>query len=639
MKQFFYLMLFSLLLANNARAAVGDTTWVQAHKDSMFTHYGSFDAPTQFPNGSLSYKRILMIFTLGKYVCPGSPQYCASWDYTVRNYLMTQGGDTMELARFITPYASDLPVTWKQQHVFDVTDFYPLLKNNATIRVQYEGYSWGFTGDIKFAFIEGTPPRNVLGIKQLWQHSVQYGNAANPTDTQIPVESLTAPANTQSAEMKFIVSGHGADNTQNCSEFCKKYYKVMVNGTMAAQKDMWRDDCGKNYLYQQNGTWVHNRANWCPGDLILPNVHKLPGVSGSTSYTVDIELEPYTGVPGTNGYGSYTFGTGIWYYGAYNHSNDASIEDIIAPNNDPLHFRENPRNSTPIIKVKNNGGSNITSLKIEYGVVGRTVHTHTWQGNIASLEEQLITLPLMYELQSQTIKGEFTAKVTDVNMGADEDPQNNSKTSSFDPVPQWPDKFIVIMRTNNANDSRWSIHRATDDGLERQSPSTVSGKTYNDTVTLNQGIYYLDVEDSDCDGLSWRYNPDAGTGSLQVKPSTGGLTSFQLKNYNAGDFGCGFRQHFNIGWPTSVTEVASANVSLTAFPNPASNAVQVYVDGIANVSGTLQVIDALGRVVAQQACNTINNTINTSNLANGMYTIQFVDGTSANLKTRIIVAK
>src|SRR5690349_2777172 len=172
--------IFSLVLSLSclgANAAPGDTTWVQAQNDVHLDYFNDFDAQVTFPNGSLTYRKIIMVFTLGKYQCPAGSQYCGDWDYTIQNYLMTLT-DTFELSRLITPYAGDsapsTPWTWKQRYYFDVTDFYPYLKNNAAIRLSYHNYSGGFTVNIRFAFIEGTPPRNVTGIKKLWEGSFNY---------------------------------------------------------------------------------------------------------------------------------------------------------------------------------------------------------------------------------------------------------------------------------------------------------------------------------------------------------------------------------------------------------------------------------------------------------------------------------
>jgi hypothetical protein len=187
----------------NGFAAPGDTTWVQAHKDVWLDWYNDFDTTVQFPDGTTSYRKIQMSFMLGKYNCPGNPQYCSDWDYTVQIFIMTPGGDTLELGRLITPYAKGLrmPADWKGEYLFDVTDYYPLLKNRATVRVHYSGYSGGFTANIRFAFIEGVRTRDVLRIDPLWRGGYDYGNPADPIDDQITAISRTVPAGTDQTAM------------------------------------------------------------------------------------------------------------------------------------------------------------------------------------------------------------------------------------------------------------------------------------------------------------------------------------------------------------------------------------------------------------------------------------------------------
>ncbi|HXD93760.1 MAG TPA: PNGase F N-terminal domain-containing protein, partial [Bacteroidia bacterium] len=171
-------IVLTLIMALSATlyAAPGDTTWVQANIVQL-NNYNNFDTAVVFPNGSTSYRKILMVFTLGEYACAAGTQYCHQWDYTVTNYVMTKT-DTLELSRFITPYANTgtprFPSTWKQHYMYDVTDFYTLLKDTATIRIFYSGYSGGFTANVKFAFIEGTPQRNVLGVDPLWRGAFSY---------------------------------------------------------------------------------------------------------------------------------------------------------------------------------------------------------------------------------------------------------------------------------------------------------------------------------------------------------------------------------------------------------------------------------------------------------------------------------
>jgi len=199
MKKFLSLLGVCTSLTLGAFAANGDTTVVTAFPTTSILQYGNYDTAVAFPDGTKSYRKINMIFTLGKETCAPGSQYCAQWDYTVRLTVMT-ATDTFELGRFITPYAHssypNMPLNWKHDYVFDVTDFYSILKDTATVRFKYEGYSWGFTGAVKFEFVEGTPPRDVLAVKKMWNGSFKYGKTADPIDNHTATQTFTPPTGT-----------------------------------------------------------------------------------------------------------------------------------------------------------------------------------------------------------------------------------------------------------------------------------------------------------------------------------------------------------------------------------------------------------------------------------------------------------
>src|SRR5690606_19445641 len=102
MRRFLPVFLVALLVQFAGYAAPGDTTVIQAQNTLQLDHYGDFDTEVAFPDGTTSYRNIYMTFTLGKYPCPGNPQYCGDWDYTVQLFVLTRNGDTLELGRLIT---------------------------------------------------------------------------------------------------------------------------------------------------------------------------------------------------------------------------------------------------------------------------------------------------------------------------------------------------------------------------------------------------------------------------------------------------------------------------------------------------------------------------------------------------------
>jgi len=579
MKKQFYLSviaIFSILYTANAN--VGDTTWVQSFHGE-FTNYGNFDTAVVFPSGSVSYRKIYMIFTLGEYNCPGSPQYCHQWDYTVLNTVMTPGGDTLEISRFITPYATSgtpgFSTSWQQHYIFDVTDFYPILKDSATMRILYSGYSWGYNGDVKFAFIEGTPERNVVGHDKLWNNSYTYGNLADVIDSNVLPYSLTAPTGTQSAELKLAITGHGYDNATGCCEFDNTgvghSYSVVANNNLVAQKNM-NINCGVSELYPQGGTWLYARAgNWCPGGLIGLGQYKLPGVTAGNNYTVDLNFDDsYNGV---GSYGIYTIGSSIFYYAGYNKTIDASLEDVIAPTSFEWYRRENPRASVPVVKVRNTGGTTITSVLIQYGVQDSSMLQYIWTGSLAPSKDTIIALPALPALTNLSLNYAtgsygFIAEIVQVNGQTDNDQSNDTITSHFTVAPTWPSSFIVELLTSSLSangsigqspaDASWQITDQNNNIIASRANTNVT-TTYNDTVTLNPtGFYTLTISTAQCYGLNWwalelpapNNTPGYVPGSFKVIDYNNGNANLPLNGNNGNnstyhdDFGCGFTQYF-----------------------------------------------------------------------------------------------
>jgi hypothetical protein len=648
MKKAFYLLTFGLLMTvQQLWAMPGDTTWVQSQTDVQMNHYGNFDSAITFPNGSVSYRRIFMIFELGKYQCPGNPQYCYDWDYTVTTHIMTPNGDTLELGRLITPYADQtlgarMPLNWKGKYVFDVTDYAPILKNNATIRVSYSGYSWGFTATVKFLFIEGTPERNTIGFDKVWAKTYDYGYGNTPINTALANVSLTAPAGTVSAAAKFTITGHGGDATAAAAEFYPNSYTLNLNNNLLVTQNFWRDNCGFNNYYPQNGTWVYDRANWCPGDLVHPFSHPLTGITAGNNFTINATFPPYTSTPSSSGsHAVYSIQNVVVYYGALNKTTDASLEDIIAPTNAEAHFRENPLVGKPRVIVRNAGSNTISSIKFEYGIAGTTMQQYTWNGTLNSLENATIELDECAALKTATgTDNHFIVTILEVNGQADDDATDDVLHSYFDAAPVWTGKILIEMQTNNStnaglSESSWKIVDV-DGNIIAQRANNAPNTYYADTVRLGSSSYQLIVEDAGCDGMKWWANPSGGTGFILVSSLNDGNV-YDLKGYFGGDFGCGFKQYFTIDPATAVINHQQQNKTINIFPNPAKSDITIALDGFNTINGNIQIVDAVGKVVYQEAITQSRKNISVATLSGGIYFVKFIDASQQKLPIQKLV--
>lgn len=662
MKGFIYiacLCFFLIVSCVNVTGAPGDTTWVYANNVQM-TYNGNYDSTVFFPAAGVQYRKIYMIFTLGKYMCPTGSTYCGDWDYTVDNYLMTPRGDTLDLGRFITPYANAgaprTPWTWHQNYVYDITDYARVLSDSGTVRIAYSGYSGGFTASIKFAFIEGTPERNVYGIKRLWHGYFGYGDTthhdSNNINVHFPMISTVAPDSAVSSELKMIVTGHGSD-ANGCCEFMPHSYYVYLNDFIIDSYYVWRPDCGLNDLYPQSGTWLYERSNWCPGAIVYSQHHKLHGYAGGDTAGVAIQFGPYAS-PGGGGYG--VDGT-LFFYGPVNKAVDASLDDIISPSNDSSHhFRENPFDGNPVIHVRNSGDSLITSMLIQYSVdcdSPSCLLSYTWTGALPSMQETDVTLPEPAGLRTASgVSGlhSFNAKILQVNGAPDDDSTNNSLSSRFVSAPSWPTSFRVYFKTNNEElatgsgicETSWQITDIHNNVVASRA-NAKTDSLYIDSVYLGPNVYKFQIFDTvNCDGLHWWVwdaTPSAGVdaGYLNIRRTSGGqipMNGYYYSGTYNNDFGCGFTQYFTTNWPTAVENITDPGGEMDVYPNPAADYVNIDLAGMQQANGTLQMTDVLGRVVRQLPCGATHMQLVTAGLAPGVYNILFIDAGSGTVLTK-----
>jgi hypothetical protein len=236
----------------------------------------------------------------------------------------------------------------------------------------------------------------------------------------------------------------------------------------------------------------------------------------------------------------------------------------------------------------------------------------------------------------------FVARVGSVNGSADNDIKNDTLRSSFTVAPTWPKTFVVNMKTNSVgtggvgqgpSESSWKITDAAGNTVASRIGATIS-TTYNDTVSLqNGGMYKLTVSDGSCDGLNWwvwNNNPQYNitSGNLIVRQATTGVPiSMKGTSYSGtylADFGCGFTQAFSIaGSPAGISGLAKADVSLVVYPNPAQDKLTIDVYGSNAISGTISLVDAVGRKVLAQKVNTSSIQLSLTTIAPGIYQVEY----------------
>ncbi len=546
--------------------------------------------------------------------------------------------ERFEIGRYITPYGIGLDLGEGWTWVFDVTDYMPLLRGNKRLVAG----NWQELLDLKFLFIEGTPDRDVLSIRNLQTGSFAYANSIDANAALTP-DTIQFMAETEHAKLKIRNSGHGFGGNLNCSEFCPRNNQIRINGVTEFMQNLWRDDCGENPLYPQGGTWVYDRANWCPGAEVNADEYELAGVVDfNDEVVIDYHLQDGYTWNGSGSRPTYIIESQIVEYGPYNHSLDMAVVDIIAPNKEEIHLRSNPTCGEPIVKFANKGSATVNQIKVNYGLAGiMDKSTEFTDLNLAPNEEITLNLPSLTQgTWPENDDLTFYVEIFEVNASSDEYTFNNRAVSEYEDAAKLNSSyvgFIVEVRTNNnGNETSYTVTDA--DGNEVLSMSNLSSNTtYRDTIYTEEGCYNFTIFDSGQDGLQWWANSAQGSGYANIRGLIQQGFGVTFKGVDP-DFGSFSSISFTAGDPiTSTSEELDNDWNFSVFPNPASDYFELRFDKIDLSAVDVKIHNHAGQEVFQETrrFDTVLE-FNDLQLSEGLYFITVRQGENQSVRKLVV---
>ncbi len=530
-----------------------------------------------FPPDSVEYRKVTLWIT---YACPDS-LHCGEWDYIDQIRLRRAGSDTsaaqyIELARMISPYGWRFGADWQFTWQTDVTDFALLLHDSVEIEFVHTGYESdtdrGWLVTLVFEITHGRPAMTCLGMDTLWCGSFPYGDSAHDIEHLLAPVKFAPPPGTQFTRLRIHQTGHGMDDSANCAEFCRKWRQVLFDDSLVNQRFLWRE-CGDNPLYPQAGTWIFDRANWCPGAVVYPDIYDLP-IERLESHVIDIAMEPYInpGKPSANWF-IHSF---LFYFSAPWAAHDVSIEDIVVPGDRDEYSRNNPACGQPVFLMKNNGAASVESVSVRYGVRDIDEREFVWTGGLAPQELISVHLPGPIPIADTAL--EFFVQLEQPNGAVDDYPADNRAVSKTAPVPVYPPEMILTVRTNN--DTGQTSYRVTDAAgdviHERVPPAAAIATVYRETLRLPEGCYRLIVDDTAGDGLDFWFNTGGGRGFVRLLDQDGRLIKAFLS-----DFGSRI-DHWFVTGTNSTARTADTSLPIVQ-PFPPRNTGTFDVDLFFNV--------------------------------------------------------
>ncbi|MCB0737024.1 MAG: hypothetical protein KDC92_05890, partial [Bacteroidetes bacterium] len=421
-----------------------------------------------------------------------------------------------EIARYITPYGINLTLgpngrTW----TFDVTDYADLLKGEVDLSAGNQQELI----DLEFVFIKGTPARKVLKLEHIWSYGSKfYRNLASDSDLAPTTISLLDQAKTYKVKTRLTGHEHASNDgsAPHCCEWRDNTHYMFVNGKQHAEWHIWREDCDRNPLYPQGGTWPGAREGWCPGDLVPDFEFEITNEVG-TNKTVELDYR-ISPVPTDNlgmGNGRYITNMELVQYTDFAFANDAEIYEVHRPTNWEYRSRINPSCEGPIIEIRNRGSQSLTSLEFSYWVDGNTPTTYSWTGNLEPMQKEQVQLPITGSGFWVGNSNKFQVEISKPNGDTDQYAANNAAISYFQLPDIYSEKFVIQLRTNEIPQSnRYEIRDATGKVVFEKSFDEAN-TTYNDTVDLAKGCYTFHLFDADGAGLSYWAWAAQGNGYLR----------------------------------------------------------------------------------------------------------------------------
>lgn len=580
-------LLVCALVCMSAASAAQDTLHLRVHDRATVVTDPSRGVRShlrsvQFPAPDVAVRKILLTVS---FACPDSMR-CADWDYLDHILVHPRNStDTFELARVLTPYGGQFPKDWRWRWVLDVTDFSPALRGEVEVDYLHSGYEpandrgWSVTLD--FDLVLGPPAAEVLSVKELYRGHFNYGDSARSVEADLPPRAFLADERAAFARVRVQQTGHGMHEDDGCGEFCAKWRAVKFDGKEVDRRKLWKD-CGNNPLQPQAGTWIYDRAAWCPGELQPPDVFTVPLALGAgepaAKHTVDIDMQPYV-------HDSTTARTDIAAYlvqlGQPRARNDASVEAILIPTDDPVQGMHNPAVHEPRVVIRNQGSDPLDMISITYGTDGFKQRMFAWNGRLRFGMSDTVVLP--HVIDSKPGTNTFRVRLGDPNSRNDKWKADNELTTAFTAAPVLDSVLILQLRTNKAPEHN-SLQLASTRGrvhVQRPLGSLRADTLYTDTLHLPPGAYELQLADTAGDGLEFWYNTEQGRGNLRLLDQQGRL----LVRFNS-DNGHGVKYAFMVG--------GIPNVPLDTLPDiglfPVMTDSLTTLDYFANDPGALEVL-------------------------------------------------
>ena len=288
----------------------------------------------------------------------------------------------------------------------------------------------------------------------------------------------------------------------------------------------------------------------------------------------------------------------------------------------------NESSITPQVTIKNHGANAFNTVTVNYELNGGAPSAATFTGPVSPGQTANFTLPSIALPNGVNTLLVYTS---DPNGQPDGNPVNDDRQTSFNVSNPGALVTLQVKLDDYGSETSWELTAQGSSTVIDQGgpyPDNQDGTIISTVFCLSNGCYTVTLDDAFGDGICCG---QYGNGDYWVLGSEGDT----LAN-GTGDFGLTTNVNFcleNVG----VNEAALEN-GLTIWPNPSNGLVELQLDQPTNSALQLDVVDALGRLVAQRtlAAGISRSSIDLGTLTEGSYTLQFTSGSLRSVRRLVI---
>lgn len=263
----------------------------------------------------------------------------------------------------------------------------------------------------------------------------------------------------------------------------------------------------------------------------------------------------------------------------------------------------------PVVTIRNNGGTDLTSFTLTYSINGGDQLTYDWTGDLGFLETTVISLPTMDFTVEEN--NQLEVDCTSPNGTDDDYPANNTTITDISQAPVVSGNVILaLILDDHPEETTWELYNSNGDIVQQGGPYDTPNEQLIEPLNLSYSdCYQFVIYDAGGNGTDYYA---VVYGNNQV--------AFEGSNFGSLD-----RNEFSYDIVGIDEQKLFTDVNI--FPNPAQDQLNVSLFLSQTNDVEIHISDMVGKMVYKNqfddtAPGTRQFQINTSALQPGVYLMQ-----------------